>query len=132
MIEAAADNERLLREGYAAFAAGDLATIERLFHPRVIWHAQRLGQLGGDHIGWPAVAEFFGQSMQLTRGTFHIDVLELLSNANAAAAVVQSMGERDGKKLNDRQVHLFHIEHGRVVEIWQFVGDGHATENFWA
>jgi ketosteroid isomerase-like protein len=74
MIEVAADNERLLRSGYAAFASGDLATIERMFHPGVIWHAQRLGQLGGDHIGWPAVADFFGRSMQLTRGSFHISV----------------------------------------------------------
>jgi ketosteroid isomerase-like protein len=121
-----------LREGYGAFAAGDLATVERMFHPGVIWHAQRLGQLGGDHIGWPAVAEFFGRSMQLTRGTFRIEVLEVLSNETGAAAVVQSTAERDGKRLNDRQVHLFHVENGQVVEIWQFVGDAHATEEFWA
>ena len=132
MIELAADNERLLRSGYAAFASGDLATIERMFHPGVIWHAQRLGQLGGDHIGWPAVADFFGRSMQLTRGTFHIDVIEVLTNATGGAVVVQSMGERDGKRLNDRQVHLFHVENGQVTEIWQFVGDGHAAEAFWS
>src|SRR5438128_4257314 len=106
MIEVAAENEARLREGYAAFVSGDLARVERLFHPGVIWHAQRLGQLGGDHIGWPAVAEFFGRSMQLTRGTFHIDVLDVLTNANGGAVVVQSMGERDGKRLNDRQVRL--------------------------
>ena len=132
MIEVAADNERLLRSGYAAFASGDLATIERMFHPGVIWHAQRLGQLGGDHIGWPAVADFFGRSMQLMRGTFHIDVIEVLTNATGGAVVVQSMGERDSKRLNDRQVHLFHVENGQVTEIWQFVGDGHAAEAFWS
>ena len=132
MIDVTASNEQLLREGYAAFASGDLASVERMFHPGVIWHAQRLGQLSGDHIGWPAVAEFFGRSMQLTRGTFRIEVLEVLSNTTGAATVVRSMGERDGKQLNDRQVHLFHIENGHVVEIWQFVGDGHAVDEFWA
>src|SRR5438093_9367819 len=33
---------------------------------------------------------------------------------------------------NDRQLHLFHVENGQVVEIGQFIGDGHAAEEFWA
>jgi hypothetical protein len=28
-------------------------------------------------------------------------------------------------------VHLVHVENGQVMEIWQFVGDGHAAEAFW-
>src|SRR5712691_9838523 len=116
MIDVATENERLLRQGYAAFATGDLAKVQEIFHPGLIWHAQRLGQLSGDHIGWPAVAEFFGRTMQLTSGTFHIDVLEVLANAQGAAAVVQSMGERDGSRLNDRQIHHFHFEDGTVLE----------------
>ena len=132
MIDVANENERLLRQGYAAFATGDLAKVQEIFHPGLIWHAQRLGQLGGDHIGWPAVLDFFGRTMQLTSGTFHIDVLEVLTNANGGAVVVQSMGQRDGKRLNDRQVHLFHVEQGRAVEVWQFVGDGRVVEEFWA
>jgi ketosteroid isomerase-like protein len=121
-----------LREGYGAFASGDLATVQRLFHPGIIWHAQRLGQLGGDHVGWPAVAEFFGLSMELTRGTFRVELLDVLTNATGGAAVVRSSGERDGKRLDDRQVHLYQFESGQVVEVWQFVGDGHAAEDFWA
>jgi hypothetical protein len=34
--------------------------------------------------------------------------------------------------VNNRQVHLFHVENGQVTEIWQFVGDGHAAEAFWS
>ena len=132
MIDQAVDNERQLRAGYGAFASGDLATVQQMFHPGVIWHAQRLGQLGGDHVGWPAVAEFFGRSMQLTRGTFRVEVLDVLTNTTGGAVVVRSSGERDGKRLDDRQVHLYQLENGQVVEVWQFVGDGHAAEDFWA
>ena len=70
--------------------------------------------------------------MQLTRGTFHIDAIEVLTNATGGAVVVQSMGERDGNRLYDGQVHLFHVKHGQVKEIWQFVGDGRAAEAFWS
>ena len=44
-------NIELVQAGYDAFAKGDLAAVERLFHPEVIWHAQRLGALSGDHKG---------------------------------------------------------------------------------
>ena len=132
MIAAATENERRVRQGYAAFVAGDTATLQELFHPGIIWHAQRLGQLGGDHVGWPAVADFFRRSMELTRGTFRVDLLEVMSNDNGAAAVVRSSGERDGLRLDDKQVHLFYLENNRVVEVWQFVGDGEAAAKFWA
>ena len=55
----------------------------------------------------------------------------VLTNASGGAVVVQSTGERDGKRLNDRQIHLFHLEEGKAVEVWQFVGDGRAVEDFW-
>ena len=132
MIAAATENERRVRQGYAAFASGDLSTVQELFHPGIIWHAQRLGQLGGDHVGWPAVADFFRRSMELTRGTFRADLLEVMSNDNGAAAVVRSSGERDGLRLDDKQVHLFHLENDQVVVVWQFIGDGEAAGEFWA
>jgi len=90
------------------------------------------GSSEGDHVGWQAVAEFFGRSMQLTRGTFRVEVLDVLTNTTRGAVVVRSSGERDGKRLDDRQVHLYQLENGQVVEVWQFVGDGHAAEDFWA
>jgi ketosteroid isomerase-like protein len=122
---------RLATLGFVAVMFDAVADRRAATNTGMIWHAQRLGQLGGDHIGWPAVADFFGRTMQLTRGTFHIEVLEVLTNATGGAVVVQSMGARDGMQLNDRQVHLFHLEDGRVVEVWHFVGDGPATEEFW-
>jgi len=41
------------------------------------------------------------------------------------------MGERDGQRLDDRQVHVFQVESEQVVEVWQFVGDGPAVADFW-
>jgi ketosteroid isomerase-like protein len=46
--ERAARNVQLVQAGYDAFTAGDLAAVETLFDPEVVWHAQRLGALSGD------------------------------------------------------------------------------------
>ena len=128
----AARNAELLRSGYTAFATGDMVALNNLFDPNIVWHAQRLGMLGGDHRGWPAVLTFFGRSMELTQGTFGIEVLEVLANDESAAAVVRSTGRRGAAALDDRQIHLFRLENERVVEVWQYVGDGAAAEAFWS
>ena len=129
---AAAENARLLAQGYHAFATGDMATLNQTFSPDIVWHVQRLGILSGHHRGWDAVLAFFGRSMALTNGTFRVTPLEVLANGEGAAAVVRSQGERNGRALDDRQIHHFHIRDGRVVEVWQFIGDAEATHDFWS
>ena len=132
VVDPTARSAELLRTGYDAFASGDLVTVGALFDPDIVWHAQRLGVLGGDHRGWPAVLKFFAQSMELTQGTFRIEVLEVLANPDSAAAVVRSTGRRGAAALDSRQIHLFHYRDERVVEVWQYVSDGPAAEAFWS
>jgi ketosteroid isomerase-like protein len=71
-IARAARNVELVQAGYDAFTRGDLAAVEKLFDPEVVWHAQRLGALSGDHGGWPEVLRFFGETMELSKGTFRV------------------------------------------------------------
>ena len=132
ITEQAARNVELVRAGYEAFARGDLESVRRVFSPDVVWHAQRLGQLGGDHSGWPGVQQFFGRTMELTQGTFRVEPLDFLANDTSVAVIVRSTGMRDGQRLDDRQVHIFRLEGTQAVEIWQFVGDGEAVGRFWA
>lgn len=128
----AAHNVALMESGYAAFARGDLMAVEALFDPDIVWHAQRLGRLGGDHRGWPAVLNFFGESMELTQGTFAVEIREAFGNETGSAAVVRSTGRRGELALDDQQVHVFHVRDDRVTEVWQYVGDGEAAAAFWA
>lgn len=125
-------NAELLRSGYAAFARGDMAAVQRTWHPDVVWHAQRLGQLSGDHVGWDGFMAFIGRTMELTGGTFRLEVRDVLASPTGAAASVQSIAERpDGRRLNSNQVHLFAVRDGKVAEVWQFVGDVAQADAFW-
>jgi ketosteroid isomerase-like protein len=128
----AEENRSLLERGYAAFAAGDLATVEAMFHSDAIWHAQRLGLLSGDHEGWGSIASFFMESMALTDGTFHIEVEDILASEDRVAVTLRSKASRIGRTLDSHQVHLYRIVEGKVAEIWQFVDDGMTTQEFWS
>ena len=132
IAERAAGNAELLRRGYEAFARNDGAALTELFHERMVWHAQRLGQLGGDHVGRDAVFAFFARTMELTGGTFRVEPQEILANDDGAAAVVRSTAARLGRRLDSRQVHQFHVRDGRVVEVWQFVDDATVVDAFWS
>jgi ketosteroid isomerase-like protein len=130
--EQAARNLELVRAGYDDFGRGDLAAVEELFDPEVVWHAQRLGALSGDHKGWPELLRFFGDTMELTRGTFRVTVTDGYSSPGGVAVMVRSQAERDGRVLDDRQMHVFTLSGDRVVEVWQFVGDGARVNEFWS
>ena len=124
------ENDRLVRSGYAAFAAGDLAAVAELFHPNAAWHAGRLGVLSGSHEGWDAIARFFGATMELSQGSFTVTPEETLTNDAGVAVVVRSRAERDGKRLDEQQVHVFRLHEGRVAEVRQFAGA--EADAFWS
>ena len=119
-MERAAENAALVEAGYAAFAKGDMSAVEQAFDPECIWHAQRL------------VLRFFGQTMEMTQGTFRIEIKEVLGNDSGAAVVVRSSATRGERQLDDQQIHLLHLRNGRVIEVWQFVGDEPTVEAFWS
>ena len=128
----AARNVQLVQAGYDAFARGDLAAVEQLFHPEVVWHAQRLGALSGDHHGWPELLGFFADTMEMSDGTFRVTVTERYANPDGVACMVRSQAERDGRVMDDRQMHVYRLSGDQVVEVWQFAGDGPAVDRFWS
>lgn len=123
-------NLKLVEEGYAAFGRGDMETVTRLFHADMIWHALRLGELSGDKVGRDAVFAFFGKTMELTQGSFSVTSEEILASDTTAAVVCHSRARRNGRELDDQQVHLLRIRDGQVVEVWQYAGP--SADDFWA
>jgi uncharacterized protein len=123
-------NIGIIAEGYAAFGRGDMETVTRLFNSDMVWHALRLGELSGDKVGHDAVFAFFGKTMELTQGTFSVTPLEILASDTTGAVVCRSQARRNGRELDDQQVHLFRLRDGQVVEVWQYAGP--SADEFWA
>jgi ketosteroid isomerase-like protein len=134
MSERAERNAAALREGYEAFGTGDLAKVGELFAPDVVWHTpEHHGQLSGDHKGWDEVAAFFMKSMELSEGTFRIEVLDILASDDHAAAYVHVTGNGRGRILDDYPVHLFRLDsEGIVQEITQYPLNQSVVDAFWS
>jgi ketosteroid isomerase-like protein len=118
-----ATNEALLRQGYAAFAEGDLKTVRTLLAEDIVWHNGGANQLAGEYTGLDEVIDLFGQLMEVTGGTFRLDVHDILANDMHGIVLVTVHAERDGRRLEMNEVHIWHLEEGRAEEFWSFAED---------
>jgi uncharacterized protein len=123
-------NEDRIRKGYEAFAAGDFAALDELLDDNVTWHTPGNNSLSGDREGKQAVFEFFGKTVEVTGGTFRLELHDVLANDEHGVALAVATGEREGKSLEDRQVQVFHIRDGKVTESWNHPGDQKAVDEF--
>ena len=124
-------NEELVRRGYEAFGTGDMATLNELFADDIVWNAPGRNQLSGTYRGKDEVFANFQKVAELTGGSFKLDIHDVLANDDHAVVLIHSTGEREGKKLDDKGVQVFHIKGGKVTEEWLHPGDTHANDEFW-
>ena len=123
-------NEQLIRSGYAAFAAGDMTTLREIFAADAVWHAPGHSVLAGDHRGIDAILGFFGQTMELTGGTFRAELHDVVAGDEHGVGLHTSRAERQGRTLQDRSVLVFHLRDGKATEVWQYVEDPDTFDQF--
>jgi uncharacterized protein len=124
-------NEELIRQGFDAFAKGDLDTIRDLFADDIAWHFPGRNQMSGDYSGKDEVMQWLGRSFELTGGTLRIELHDVLANDDHVAALTRVTGQRDGKSLNDPSIQLFHVKDGKATESWIYPSDQEVSDDFW-
>ena len=125
-------NEDLVRKGYAAFAAGDMAALNEFFSDDIVWHTPGRNDLSGTFRGKDEVFANLGNVMELTGGTFKLDIHTILANDDHAVTLLRATAQRQGKALDDNTVQVFHIKDGKVTESWLHPSDAYASDEFWS
>ena len=125
-------NEDLARRGYEAFATGDMATLNELFADDIVWHAPGRSEIAGTFKGKDEVFANLQKNMELTGGTFRLEIHALVADDEHAVALLRARAEREGKVLDDNTVQVFHIKDGKVTESWLHPADAYASDEFWA
>ena len=127
----AAENAESVRRGYAAFQSGDMAALTQLFAPDIRWHTNGRNRTAGTFEGVQAVLESFGRLMEWSGGTFRVEVHDLLASDDHVVVLGNGSADRDGRHLEDRYTHVFHLSEGRVTEAWVVNEDPYAQDEFW-
>jgi uncharacterized protein len=125
-------NVQRMRDGYDAFAKGDLAALRELMTEDIVWHVPGHSALAGDYSGIEAVLAFFGRIMESTGGSFRAEPLTLLADEHYGAAPVKITAHRGDRHLDVMNVQASRLVDGRVAEFWDTSTDPDATEAFFA
>jgi ketosteroid isomerase-like protein len=115
-------NGELIREGFEAFANGDLDTLSRLFDDDIKWHAMGTSDLSGEYEGKGEVFAFFGRLLQMTEGTYHQDVHAILADDDHVV-VLTDYGQDKPKPFSGQQVFVWHVRDGKAAECWGIPND---------
>ena len=121
-------NVTRMKDGYAAFAKGDFAVLDDLFADDVVWHVGGRNQLTRDYRGRDEVYGFFGRLLELTEGTFHIDLHTVFADDEHGVALVATSASRGGKSTRINEAHVYHLRDGKVTEFWDASTDAYALD----
>ena len=113
-------NATAYRRAADAFRAGDLATIERLVDPEVVWHVPGDHRRAGEIRGRPALLDWLAN---LARTGFWLREHDVLGNDDHVCALSVMGAQRPGLDVETRVVSVFHFRDGRQLERWFFPED---------
>jgi ketosteroid isomerase-like protein len=127
-----AQNAELIRRGYDAFARADLPTVLEIFDQDITWHVPGSSPLSGDYKGHGEVGGFFARTMELSGGTFAIDIQEVLAQQDQVVVLCTVSAERQGQSWSSPEVHVWRVAGGRAVAFREFQGDEQTEDAFWS
>lgn len=127
----ATENVELVRRGYEAFNAGDLATLSELFAEDAVWYAAGSGVLSGTKQGRDAILAYFVELGARSQGSFQSAVQEIVAGEKHTIAIQQTHAENNGKTLDIATVISFVLRDGKVVEGREYAEDTAKADEFW-
>lgn len=125
-------NLEIARKGYEAFASGDMDTLMATLADDIVWHTAGDNILSGDKVGKEAVLNFFGLLAQESGGTFKNEIHDLLANDDHGVALVTQSVTRNGKTVEGRSVHVFHMKNGQMTEFWALNDNQEEIDEIWS
>ena len=125
-------NAALIRSLYEARDRHDEGTIRSVLSEGVIWHEPDVGgEHTGDLHGPEAVLAMMEDARSRTGGTFRLRPREVVANGEHAVALVDWSATLNGEALEGKEVAVYRVRDGKVVEVHFHQEDGELDRRFW-
>ena len=111
--------EATIREAYAAFGRGDVDGYLRPCTEDFEFHVPGSGGIGGIYVGKDGLYDLARKAMQITGGTFHEEVEDVLANEQHAIVLARHRFTRDGSSRDYRTAHVYEIRDGRLARCFE-------------
>ena len=133
MTETAAKaNAALIKSAYDAFSRGDIPGAMAAFAEDIFWHVPGRGPLSRDYRGHAEVLGSFGHFMELSRGTFRLQVDDVLAKGDRVVVLCTESAQRGGRSWSAPQIHVWTVKDGKATVFWEYEGDQQGDDEFWS
>ena len=122
----------VVRKGYAAFIAGNLAALSELFAEDATWVVPGSNPTSGTKQGRDAIMAYLVEVVTNSEGTFKTTQLALTEGDGHVFSLDRIEASRNGASLNTTGVNVFQLQDGRVQSVQQYFEDTAETDAFWA
>ena len=126
-------NEDIVRQGYKAFAEGDMDTLRSLFAPDAVHVATGNSSLAGEYKGVDAILGYYGTLFERSEGTFAAELQSVkVEGDDTVVATHRDKGRRGGKTLDQDEDLTFTIANGKITRLVEKHSDQAAYDDFWS
>lgn len=120
-----------VRRGYAAFNAGDVATLREIMSHDVVQHVPGTSQIAGAYKGIDAVLGYYGKLAELTGGRFRVDLIDTFGDgAGHVTALHQVTATYNGTTRVARGTILFTFLGDKATDLLEMHEDLAADDAF--
>ena len=123
--------EATIREAYAAFGRGDVDGYLRPCTEDFEFHVPGGGGIGGIYVGKGGLHDLARKAMQITGGSFHEEVEDVLANEQHAVVLARHRFNRDGSSRDYRTAHVYEIRDGKLAQCFEQPRDPAAFDSAW-
>jgi ketosteroid isomerase-like protein len=116
-------NATIIRKACDDFARRNAPAVFAVFDAAITWHVPGHGPLSGDLMGHDAIADFFRRTMELSGGTFGIDVHNLLADGEVVVVLVTAHAQRNGISSSFPEVHVWRTKNVKAIAFREYQGD---------
>ena len=125
-------NAVLIRRLYEARDRNDEEAVRSMLSEGVVWHEPDVGgEHTGDLHGPDAVLAMIRDARHRTGGTFRLIPREVVANGEHAVALVDWSATREGEPLEGKEVAVYRVRDGEVVEASFHQDDQELDRRFW-
>lgn len=98
----------------------------------IVWHEPDLeNPHTGDLHGPDAVLAMIREAQRLTDGTFRLILREVLAHGEHVVALIDWSAERDDEMIEGKEVAVYRVSNGKVVEAYFHLDNPASDEAFW-
>jgi hypothetical protein len=127
------ETEQVLRAAVDAMITGDLETLPTYIADDVTVHVPGTNRLSGEYKGRNELFDgFWGKLMALTDGQVVLEPHDIVGGERHAVGIYTWRATRDGRTFEWRQVNVYHVTRGQIVELWQHPFDFERWDDFWS